>query len=82
MGTRKMFHAGKHGVGKHESYGGGGMKNPAHSIGWERVSVHHGTFMMNGGPNVGQLKPFKTLTCEHCVSVALRRSLRVSYHTL
>lgn len=76
VGMRKMFHAGKHGlhgVGKHENYGGG-IENPVHSIGWALVSVHHGTFMMNGDPNIGQLKPFSILTCEHCVSVALPRS--------
>lgn len=73
MGTRKMFHAGKNGVGKHERYGDG-MEKQAHGIGCGLVSVHHSTSMMNGGPNIGQLKPFSTLTCEHCVLVALPRS--------
>ena len=37
---------------------------------------------MNGGPNIGQMTPLSTLSCEHFVPVALPRSsaLRVSYH--
>jgi hypothetical protein len=64
----KMFHAGKNGAAKYESYGDA-IEKPS----WLRTGICVMS-RMNGGPNIGQMKPFSTLSCEHFVSVALPRS--------
>ena len=68
-----MFHAGKHGVGKHESWGDR-MERSQPILAGDWYRCHHGMSRVNGEPNIGQMKPSSTLICEHFISVALQRS--------